>query len=274
MMKRFFALMALLPLAATPAHAQGAGHYAFRYDVYAGGVQAVAAQMDLAMADDAYKIDFTAQTRGFVGTVFPWQSHYSSEGLIGAAGLVPKANRVAKTERGTTKTLEMDFDADGQLVGRRETENQQDKILAPLEPGLADGAADLLTATLSVLRQAALAGGCGQQATVFDGSRRFALSTRAAGEVDLPSSDYSAYAGPALKCVLDIEPKGGHWRDRQLQWFDRAHGAARDPVIVWLARPVADGPLVPVRLQLKSPYGTALVHLAGSDLSDSQLAAQ
>ena len=108
-------------------------------------------------------------------------------------------------------------------------------------------------------------GACEGSFAVFDGRKRYDLTVSDAGEAELEPTDYSIYSGPARGCRIDYQMLGGHRMER-----NKYAETARER-IVWVARPTADAPLIPVRLEIETAYGTLMGHLTGFS-SDPQLA--
>ena len=78
-----------------------------------------------------------------------------------------------------------------------------------------------------------------------------------AGERMLEPTSYSIYAGPARGCRLDYKMLGGH-RIEKNKYVETARER-----VVWVARPAENAPLIPVRLEIETAYGTLMGHLTG-----------
>jgi hypothetical protein len=84
------------------------------------------------------------------------------------------------------------------------------------------------------------------------------------GEGTIRRSGYSAYAGPVVKCRVDMERKAG-FKSRHKSyggWGEDDRAAS-----VSMGRPFADGPAVPVRIEIQTRWGDVLAHLTQAKLA-------
>ncbi len=106
---------------------------------------------------------------------------------------------------------------------------------------------------------------CAGSERIFDGRRRYNLHFEAAGMETLPPSDRSAYAGPALKCLLRFEPIAGYSRKH----MENTRKLENETTEMWLARPVSQGggasgnaaAWLPVRLRTQWMLGEVAGHV-------------
>ncbi len=116
---------------------------------------------------------------------------------------------------------------------------------------------DPLSSSMAIIERLRVAGSCDAEIAVFDGRRRFDLTSADAGEVELAPNDYSSYAGPARRCELELVQVTGFWEGGR-------RDADRLPtkVTVFLAPAVPEGPHVPVRIEgERRTFGGFRVHL-------------
>ena len=265
-MKRIFALLALAGL--LPGLARAApppSHQTMTYAVYAGGINALATNLTIAI-DGAgrYDIALSTQTRGLLGHLAPWHGTFETKGVRPAAAAA-RASGYQGTAvwRDETQYEGFSYAADGTLASHKVIDHGKDKSPS-LDHALADGTTDALTATLNMLDAVALGRLCatGTQ-DVYDGLRRYKLVFHDEGRDMLPGSQYATYKGPAERCTAEVVPNGGRWHDRPRGWLNiQEQGRQRGALpTVWLARVDANGPAIPVRVKVVTSYGTLFMQL-------------
>jgi hypothetical protein len=232
-----------------------------KYEVFFGGLHVLNAEANWELGSGSYSIAAAAETQGFIGWLHPWQGNTSSQGRIDNGQVIPTRHENWGTaeddEAGGERLVHLNYDADGNLADSLVKPEQDWDERHPLPDNAGDGTLDPVSviAGLSQLLQAE--GRCEGSFAVFDGRKRYNLMVSDAGETQLEASDYSIYAGPARGCRLDYEMLGGHRVER-----NKYAETARER-IVWVARPAEDAPLVPVRLEIETAYGTLMGHLTG-----------
>ncbi|MSO88831.1 MAG: DUF3108 domain-containing protein [Rhodospirillaceae bacterium] len=224
------------------------------YDVYTGGVHVVVLDVGLSYGADDYKLTVAAETRGFIGWMFPWQSKITSHGLFNATQALPSLYRTDSLFRGTNRLVEIDYAKNGLKIRIEppSDDDERDRVGEDMRRGTLDP----LSGIFAAIRAIADGGGCDRTVPVFDGRRRYDFVVDRGGREKLAASSYSSFAGDALLCHFRMERRAGFWRQ------ERA-GEVRglEDGLVWLA-PVAGGTLpVPVRVQAISPFGSAFMHL-------------
>ncbi|HET8727853.1 MAG TPA: DUF3108 domain-containing protein, partial [Alphaproteobacteria bacterium] len=172
-------------------------------------------------------------------------------------GVAPRRHRVERLHRGTLKTIDMRYRADGGIDVAFDPPDD----VTPIEPELMAGAIDPLSSLVAMIVRASDGGGCAGTLPAFDGKRRYDLVFTEMGSAMLEPSRYSPYAGPARLCRMRRVPVAGDW-----DWdAERGDKAPRERVVdLWLAAPVEGGPVVPVRAEGEVWVGRVYVHLAGT----------
>jgi hypothetical protein len=259
----FAFLLTLIAVTGTRAHAE---EKTYRYEVYGGGIHAVTATMKLDLGKSDYTASLTAVTRGFLGKLAPWEGTYFTEGHMKGDKLVPEQHIGRSLWRGEGEAKTYSFDKNGQFQSLKIVENGKPKKKDPPSPKLTNDTTDLLSATLAVMMEAAKTGECKGESDVFDGSRRFTLHFKSLGTEVLEKSRYAPFAGKAMKCTVEITPKGGKWHEKPRGWMSiQEQGRAKGTLpTVWLAKApgAADtDPAFPVRIRVKTNYGTLFMHL-------------
>lgn len=239
-----------------------------QYDVYAGGFHALDAKLALDLDKKAYDVGVDAQTKGFIGKIFPWQASYTTSGRSVKGVLVPTNSTARSSWRSKTSLTEMNYDPAGRLIKTTTQEGQKTTVNRDIDKTMATDAVDILTSALLMMQNAKNTQKCEGSFPVFDGKRRFNLTLHDAGTDVIQKSKFSSFSGEALRCTLKMEPVAG-FKDKDLKrgWMAvQAHTEERkkDPTI-WLARLDDKGPVVPVRMEIASEYGTVVAHLSGSN---------
>lgn len=238
------------------------------YEVYAGGFNALHADFQSKHTKDGYSIDLQSKTEGMIGTLFPWQGFYKTEGRDGKnAALLPQEHTARSIWRKTETASTLAYDRKGTLVSIKKSEGGKLTDEPEVKSDMASGAVDLLTGTLLLIDDAPSKPPCDRKFPVFDGKRRYNI-TLSGGEMDeIKKSGYSVYSGPALKCVLMVEPVAGFRdKDQKRGWMAvQNHTLAhKKPPTIWFARVSPGGPVLPVRLEINSDYGAAVAHLTAA----------
>jgi YD repeat-containing protein len=239
-----------------------------QYDVYAGGFHALDASLELDLDKKAYDVGIDAKTKGFIGKMFPWQASYSTSGHAEKGVLIPTTSTGRSAWRNRVSTTEMKYDPKGRLVKTTTQSGSKTTVNRDIDKNMATNAVDILTSTLLIMQNARNTQKCEGSFPVFDGKRRFNITLHDDGTDTIQKSKYSSFSGEAMRCTMKMEPVAG-FKDKDLKrgWMAvQAHTEERkkDPTI-WLARLDSKGPVVPVRMEIASQYGTVVAHLTGTN---------
>jgi hypothetical protein len=242
---------------AAPLHAEPVSA---NYQVYFGGLHVLNAEAKLERGGGAYSLVAVAETQGFVGWLNPWQGTTESSGQIAAGKVVPRHHLNWGTDDDSdsgTRLVELSYDEDGDIVDTRVQPEQDWEDRHPLPADAGKGTLDPLSVIAGLSELLQKGGRCEGSFAVFDGRKRFDLMVSDAGERMLEPTSYSIYAGPARGCRLEYKMLGGHRMEK-----NKYVETARER-IVWVARPAEGAPLIPVRLEIETAYGTLMGHLTG-----------
>jgi hypothetical protein len=246
------------------------------YDVYAGGLNAVEANMDIALDDDRYSFVFSAETKGFLGTVAPWEGSFETEGWEMEDGSKrPELHKSVAIWRGEKEVKEYNYAKDGSFKGLVITEEDKAMKKPDVSSDLTDQTTDALTATLEAMKQVASSGTCEGTSEIFDGKRRFELVFKHEGNEQLSPTRYNVYNGMASRCVVEIKPMGGAWHKKPRGWLSiQEQGRKKGGLpTVWFASLKEGAPAVPVKVKVKTAFGTLFMHLTEySDGSSTKFA--
>ncbi|HMA13757.1 MAG: DUF3108 domain-containing protein [Bacteroidota bacterium] len=246
------ALMAALPAGAEPVSAD--------YQVYFGGLHVLNAEAKLERGGNSYRLIAVAETQGFVGWLNPWKGTTQSRGLVTAGKVVPRHHLNWGTDDDSdsgARRVEISYDAAGDIVDTLVQPEQDWEDRHPLPADAGKGTLDPLSVIAGLGELLQKGGRCEGSFAVFDGRKRYDLIVSDAGERMLEPTSYSIYAGPARGCRLDYKMLGGH-RIEKNKYVETARER-----LVWVARPAVGAPLIPVRLEIETAYGTLMGHLTG-----------
>jgi hypothetical protein len=249
-----FALALTTPIAAGPAGAAEGGAYGLRYELWQGGLNALAVEARLIRDKGRYRAGFKAKTQGFVGWLYPYKLEAAARGKVEPAGYRPESYE-ARTKRGKRQRRRViAYDGNGAFEVRSDPKSGRDGRY----PAANEGAPlDPVSAAAALIEGFAAEGRCGGNFPVFDGKRRYRFVARDGGRARLERSRYGLYAGPVSRCRVTLVPEAG---------FDGKKGAKTraslpSEITVDLA-PAGDGwPPVPVRMEGRSSLGAMVLHL-------------
>lgn len=256
--------MALMVLAASPSFAAGTMQK-MTYEVYAGGINAVTAEIDVEQTpQNRYSMVMSAFTKGFLGALAPWKGTFETHGWVRKDGMdQPELHRSTAIWRDEEEVKEYSYDKQGNFVGYSIKDPENDGKKKEVEAELVQGTVDVLTATLNVMNEVAHGGSCAGAAEVFDGSRRFKMEFRFEDNEELVTSRYNVYQGPSQRCVVEVTPIAGKWHDKPRGWMSiQEQGRQKGSLpTIWFAKIDPEGPAVPVKIRVKSEYGAMFMHL-------------
>ena len=233
------------------------------YDVYAGGVHALEVNLTNDFtAKDKYNVNMNAKTYGLLSKLAPWRGQFSTTGWKGDV-YKPQEHKSVTTFKDETDSKTYSYNKDGSFKNFVLIENGKDKKAKPSKE-LTQGTTDILTSTLNTMRVMGLEGkGCNGESEIFDGKRRFKLSFNQVRETILSKSGYNAYQGPAIECTALVTPVAGKWHEKPRGWASiQEQGRAKGSLpTVWFAVIEEGQPAVPVKMRVKTDYGTLFMHL-------------
>jgi hypothetical protein len=234
------------------------------YALYAGGFNVVDIHGTYDTANEAYAMTMDLETAGLLGRVAPWAGEIKSHGLNRAGGATPLEHSFKSTWRGEVETTTFNFGKDGALKSHIRTENDGKMVdKMPPQDVYADKPVDMLSALFRVMNTQ----GCENKIPAWDGKRRFDMVFKSQGEGLLKKTKYSAFEGKTEICTVEIKPVAGKWRDNPRGWMS-IQGQAKDNGALpklWFGSVRDDMPPIPVRFQIKTDYGTMIMHLKSFD---------
>ena len=245
----------------------------FVYQVYAGGIHALEASLALNLSSTKnYDVTLDAYTRGFLGTLVPWRGSFESSGWhIQKGEFRPKLHRSVGEWRKETEIKEYKYNKDQSFAGLFITEHDKPVRQEKVVSALTDNTVDILSAALSVFERAAIDNTCEGRADVFDGKRWFEVIFEHQGTEILKASKHNPYNGEAMKCTVEIKPIDGAWHKKPRGWLSiQEQGRAKGTMpTLWVAKLSDNGPAMPVKIRVKTDYGTLFMHLTRYGAHDS-----
>ncbi len=233
------------------------------YEVYFGGFHVLNAEARLENGGQTYRISAAAETQGMLGWFNPWKGQTESRGRIVADRVVPQRHDNRGTADEGERVVTLRYDEAGNIAETKVLPEQDWEDRHPLPADAGEGTLDPLSIIAGLAQLLQSGGSCEGRFAVFDGRKRYDLTVADAGTRKLEPNDYSIFDGEARGCQLDYEMLGGHRVERN------KYAATARERIIWVARPAAEAPLIPVRLQIETAYGTVMGHLTGYSLGDT-----
>ena len=257
------AILALLLLLISPAKAN---EQTLTYEVYAGGIHAVQATLLIKTdKNNQYDLILDAKTRGFLGKLVPWEGTFESHGRIeDKTAFKPDMHKSTTGWEEDIDIKEYLYNRDGTFKSLKITDEYSKNEKRDVSQELTDHTIDALTATLQVLNDYYETNKCEGSAEVFDGKRRFEQKFKHVKNTTLESSTYNIYAGDAAECTVEVTPVAGEWHKKPRGWMSiQEQGRERGTMpTVWLGKIAKNAPAIPVKIRVKTAYGTLFMHLA------------
>lgn len=237
------------------------------YEVYAGGINAVSADLllDNDLSDDKYKIVLSARTKGLLAKFAPWSGSFETTGLKKDETYQPEIHRSVSVWKDEKEVKEYSYNSDGIFQKLSIIEEGEDKSPDKIDEELTKGTTDVLSATMMVMDELGKRGECKGNAEVFDGKRKYKLMFKNRGTEKISSSRYSIYQGNAVECEVEIKPMSGAWHKKPRGWLSIQEQGRKKGSLpkVWMAR-IGDSQMaVPVKVLVKTDYGALVAHLTG-----------
>jgi hypothetical protein len=248
------------------------------YEVYAGGIHAVQATMDIDLSEDGrYELFLDAHTRGFLGSLVPWSGTFLSQGWVMKGGNYrPELHQSTAVWRDEEEIKNYNYLKSGvfkDIVIKEHDKPEETKIP---DAELTEGTTDILTATLFALTDISNGKACDTSHDIFDGKRRFTMAFKGDKAVDLTASKYNIYGGPAIECTVEVKPGAGKWHSKPRGWLsiqEQGRDKGTMPTI-WFANITEGLPAIPVKIRVKTDYGVLFMHLAEYQNADQMLVAE
>mgnify|MGYP003626926166 CR=1 FL=1 len=253
MKRRLFGIcVAAISLAAQPALSAGMLDYRFGFNAYFGGFKVGEGNGELHWGDGRYAMDFKAQSAGALELLMKVDQTAFSNGRLDAKPQVER-HRNQNFDGKKNNWIELAFTPETVDIVDAKPDPKTEKTRSPIPADMLRGVVDPMTAVLSLGLTATATDRCDATLPVFDGRRRYdAVFSQVGSE---------KYKGPAgvrdtLKCKFDFVRRAGY-KKKDKRWKGLTG-------TVWLQTLGEGLPMLPVRVQVETSYGTALVHMVSA----------
>ncbi|MBO44535.1 MAG: hypothetical protein CMM28_12495 [Rhodospirillaceae bacterium] len=235
------------------------------YEGYLGPLYLLSAAVEISMDDGVYRIATNFKTEGFANWFFYLQNQAVSEGRRGNRGIVPLSFRMKAFWNDKSRNAKLKY-VDGSPI--------LEKLLPPPEEvenkavphSLITETIDPLSMALRMLSVMGNGKECPGTYKVFDGRRRYDLAFTDERVVDLAEESSSIVRGAARRCKMAIERVSGFWDKSKLIT------ETRETPFVWMARPLKNGPLLPVKFESIYKFGKIRIYLTRLEVDDKIIA--
>ncbi len=233
------------------------------YDIYIGGLHALAATVDVTMDARRYRATAAGQTKGLTDFLFAWTSRVKATGQRQDEAYRPRRYDSASRWRGKARARRLDFFGDGVYRLERTPPRKTKGKSQPLPPEMIRRTVDPLTAGLKAIAHLVRAGSCGGTIRVFDGKRRYDIAFADQGADVVEPSRLSIFQGPARRCSFTMDRIHGFKKRRYTNFWNEAEDNSYGmwSFEVWIARPKPGVPLAPVRFEGETHFGSVMIHL-------------
>ncbi len=239
------------------------------YEVYFGGMHILSAQTKLqADGQDRYSVASSAQTQGWMDWLFGYRGEGTTVGSVNGTEARPERHARKSTWDEGERTVKLTYLDGGKVDVKVDEirESSEEHEFSPLDPATLDNTIDPMTAFISMSRRLEAGESCDATFEMFDGKRRYDVTLTDQDAKVIEPSDYSVFAGEAAGCHLEFEKIGGFW-----QGENKYSETARNRVI-WVARPIENGPPVPVQMTIETGFGSVVTHLTRVRVGGQELA--
>ncbi len=230
-----------------------ANQYDFSFVGYYSGLRIGEATGSLHWGDERYSMDIRAKSDGIVNLFTVITHTIQSEGTI-ADQPVAKTHYYLSRDGKKKTEIELAFTPDDvEVVAASPDPLKENRSPVPAE--IRRGSLDPLSAVLALGMAANEQAGCDGTAPVFDGRRRY--------DVVLENGEKLQYSGPngvreAFMCDFRFIKKAGY-RQKDAKWKGLTGK-------VWIQQLGEDMPMLPVRLEIETSFGTGYVHMVSAKL--------
>jgi hypothetical protein len=228
------------------------------YTAYFSGFSVATVEASIDLGAEAYRVAATMRTTGMLAMIIRGEQVTLVEGRVQPAAaplaLAPSRFLTEGTWRSTLRRVAMSWTGGQPEVLSLLPAAQDEREPVPAE--LQRDTVDTLTALAALVRQAAGTGRCDGAAQVFDGRRRSDFTATTEGMETLAANQWSGFSGPALRCRFEGRQVAGFWKKGDREEAARPRGGQ-----AWFASPGPGLPMIPVRIEADSNWGTVYVHM-------------
>ena len=257
---------ALMIGAAGPVSAEETEPVRMTYEVYFGGFHIASAKAALDRSTGGYTLTADAYSRGMLDFFFSWRGETKTAGRFVDGAAVPTTHENFGDWNGSTRTVAVSYTPDGGVADVLVEPPADPEEVNALPENAEDGTVDPLSVVAQLSEAMTLGSACAGEFKVFDGRRRYDLTVTDMGSSVFEPNDFSVFDGEAKACGIDFTLLGGDRKEKS-----KYAKTARNRV-VYVGRPLAEAPAIPVRLKIETAYGMLMAHLTAVSADGKQLA--
>jgi hypothetical protein len=220
------------------------------YTIYIGGFMAAEGSIDAALTDDGYFVKSQLGIAGMPARFYNAQWNMTSEGELADDGLRPSRFAFVSDEKGKVKHREITYDGSGLPTPVFDPPEEDAIEVLPFERR---NALDPVSALL--LPVSADSNPCDRRIPVYDGKRRYDLQLSYDRE-DQVTTRNKGYSGNAIVCSVHVNPRTGMRQGKFTTMLQQ-----RDNTRIWLAEIEGESLYIPVRIQVRTPIGAAVMDI-------------
>ncbi len=255
-----------MPAFTNNAQASDKSQQRFVYEVYAGGIHAVQADLNMDITPGGnYSLVLSAKTRGLLGRLAPWHGTFESHGWALKNGeRIVEQHKSTTTWRDEEEIKDYAYTRNGKFKSLTIDEHDKPPRIEDIDAEITDNTTDALTAALLTLESYLNTQKCEGTSKVFDGKRSFEQKFIHKDTVELSPSKYNLYEGQAAECTIEVLPLKGKWYKKPRGWMSiQEQGREKGTMpTLWIASLAKGEPAIPVKIRVKTNYGTLFMHLA------------
>jgi hypothetical protein len=247
---------ALLALGAVSAPAQAQGRLEAKYEASLAGIPVGKGAWSIEVSDDQYTAAASGGTSGLLKAFAGGSGTGASQGRVVAGTLVPSSYTATTTSSKKSETIRMVVTSGYIKEFSIDPEPPVDPERLPITDAHRRGVMDPMTGSL--LRVAGSGDvmapdSCRQATAIFDGRMRYDLKLDYK-RIETVKAE-KGYHGPVLVCAIYFSPIAGYIPDRAAIKYL----AAQRNMEVWLAPIAGTRVLVPFKVTVPTPLGTAML---------------
>lgn len=266
---RLVAALFALAIATYPRASPAESHrWDLTYSVSIAGIPLLQATSAIEWIGERYRLEARAMAAWPFDAVFPWYARAVSQGTMAGSTIQPDSYEALSHWAGSDRGVALRY-REGALdtVTYTPPTSSADRDLVSI--AMRRGTTDPIAGMLSLLGAVARGAPCRGRVPIYDGRRRYDLQLSSVDQPNSASEGNSAAAEDGLPgpCRLHFHTIAGARAIEQSRfWQTTTAGTGRPPMLLWLTRLSADGPVVPMRAATDSVLGTvriALRHVQG-----------
>lgn len=251
-----------------PAQGEETDPIVMTYEVYFGGLHIASATAELDRTDSGYRLAAKGHTQGILDFFFSWHGHTESVGAFAEGGPVPARHRNHGYRGERERKVALAYDGSGDVAAVLVEPPPDPEEVNALPDDAEAGTIDPLSVIAGLSETLTQGAECSGEFRVFDGRRRYDLIVTDEGTQHFEANNYSIFSGEARACGIEYRLLGGDRKEKS-----KYVETARDRV-VYVGRPLAEAPAIPVRAKIETDFGTAMAHLTSVSAGGKQLALQ